>query len=265
MATLPIEKQNLGTYSAQEVIDFYDASQKMELPEKTIFEILKPELSGMTMLDVGVGGGRTTVFFAPHVKSYTAIDYSAGMIERCQPKFAKQFPEAKFFVGDARDLSRFGRASFDFVLFSLNGVDYIPGTSRSEFFRQARTVLKPGGYLSFSTHNLGFLKRLKIFSSVHVRINVFAMLKKMAHIRNLQRMNAEALRAAKTSDYVFINDGVHNGGLAQCYVRTQFQVGTLRECGFTDIRVFSSETGNEYLGQDAWLSAQDPWLYYLCK
>lgn len=243
MATTPIEKKNLETYSAQEVIDFYDTYQKLELPEETIFEILKTELSGMTVLDVGVGGGRTTEFLAPKVSSYTAIDYSAGMVERCRTKFSNKFPKAKFLVGDARDLSPFGKSNFNFVLFSLNGIDYVPGQSRIDFFRNARTITKPGGYLCFSTHNLGFLKRIRVLSAAHLSLNVFWMLKKITRIQKLKRMNAEALQAAKTSDYVFINDGAHNFGLAQCYVRTAFQVGMLRECGFTDIRVFSSQTG----------------------
>src|SRR5689334_21776172 len=88
----PINKQ---TYLSPKVIDFYSQNTDLQPPEKTIVQILAPMLSNAKMLDVGVGAGRTTEYFAPIVKSYTAFDFSAGMIDQCKAKYAARFPEAR--------------------------------------------------------------------------------------------------------------------------------------------------------------------------
>lgn len=38
----------------------------------------------MTMLDIGVGAGQTTPYFAQSVKEYIGIDYSSQMIQACR-------------------------------------------------------------------------------------------------------------------------------------------------------------------------------------
>ena len=75
----------------------------------------------MKMLDIGVGGGRTTLHFAPLVKEYVGIDYSQNMIKACQERFA----QVSFQTADARSMGIFKDSTFDFILFSYNGIDYI--------------------------------------------------------------------------------------------------------------------------------------------
>jgi ubiquinone/menaquinone biosynthesis C-methylase UbiE len=65
----------------------------------------------MNMLDIGVGGGRTTKYFFPLAKEYVGIDYSPEMIQACK----KKFPELRFEVADVRNLSLFGDGHFDFT------------------------------------------------------------------------------------------------------------------------------------------------------
>ena len=79
---------SIKTYSSPKVIRHYaEYSNKLQLPEKTIYEILYPNLSQMKMIDIGVGGGRTTTFFAPYVKEYIGVDFEEGMIDVCKEKF----------------------------------------------------------------------------------------------------------------------------------------------------------------------------------
>lgn len=259
------ETKNKTTYLSPEVIDYYGTYATLQPPEETIFRILDPTLSTARMLDVGVGGGRTTAFFAPKVKFYAAFDYSEGMIERCKAKFAGRFPDAEFFVGDAKDLSRFEDQSFDFVLFSFNGVDHMPISSRVSFLREARRLLAPGGQLCFSTHNISSLKNLTIASVVHFRFNMFAVWKKILRRMKIRRINAKQLAAAETSDFAFVTDGSHDFGLELCYVRTTYQIAMLRDSGFKTIRGYSFNTGKEYLSEKDFCAAEDPWLYYLCS
>lgn len=259
------EAKSKNTYLSPEVIDHYAKNESLQKPEQTIFDILKPKLVEMKMMDVGVGGGRTTVYFAPEVKSYSAFDYSEGMIERCKEKFAGRFPEAKFFVGDATNLSEFADGSFDFILFSFNGIDYMPIASRKKFLGEARRLLKPGGYFCFSTHNLAKLKQLTLASAFQFRLNVFAMMGKVSERMKVRKLNAAQFASLDKSDYVFINDATHGYGLEQCFIRTSFQLNLLREAGFKTVRGFSVETGKEFANDQELCASEESWNYYLCS
>jgi len=259
------EIKNKETYLSTKIIEYYGSCEELQPPEETIVGIIKPALSKLRMLDIGVGGGRTTHFLAPQVRSYTAIDYSEGMVEYCKAKFSGRFPDAKFLVGDAKDMSAFEEGSFDFILFSFNGIDYISMEGRVKVLQEVKRLLSPGGYFCFSTHNILPLKNLTITSAIHFRLNIFAVLKKVLRRIKITRLNKEQLAAARTGDFVYVNDGTHDFGLQHCFIRTSFQIRMLREAGFKSIRGFSLRTGKEFLNETDFCSAEDPWLYYLCN
>jgi len=258
----PINKQ---TYLSPKVIDFYSQSADLQPPEKTIVQILAPMLADAKMLDVGVGAGRTTEYFAPIVKSYTAVDFSAGMIECCRSKYSSRFPQARFAVGDAKDLKEFENEKFDFILFSFNGVDYMPVTARVQCLQKARTLLAPGGYLAFSTHNIFSLRKLTVGAVFKLRWNMLATMAKVARRMKVRKMNAAALRTIETSDYVFVNDGSHDFGLKQCFIRPSYQLQMLRDCGYQSIRVFELGSGKEHATEKDICSTEDGWIYFLCR
>jgi ubiquinone/menaquinone biosynthesis C-methylase UbiE len=258
----PINKQ---TYLSTKVIDYYSQYSDLQPPEKTIFQMLAPMLPQAKMLDVGVGAGRTTEYFAPLVKSYTAMDFSAGMIERCKNKYSAKFPEARFALGDAKDLQEFENEKFDFILFSFNGVDYMPIASRMQFLQKARRLLVPGGYLCFSTHNIFSLRRLTLRSAFQFRLNLFGALAKVARRMKVRMINASAFRTLETSDFVFFNDGTHDFGLKQCFVRPSFQIKMLRECGYQTIRAFDLGSGKEHATEKDICSTENGWIYFLCS
>jgi len=106
--------------------------------------------SSSAILDLGVGGGRTTPFLAQKASSYVGVDYIPAMIEECRRKF----PALEFKVADAANLSAFADASFDAVVFAFNGIDFvIPDSARMRCLQHIRRVLKPGGVVVFSSHN----------------------------------------------------------------------------------------------------------------
>ncbi|WP_394846974.1 class I SAM-dependent methyltransferase [Pendulispora brunnea] len=119
--------------------------------ETTILERLHVELPGMTMLDLGVGGGRTTEHFAPRVKRYIALDGSPATLRAWCKRFAGTPYE--FLLGDARTLP-FHDDTFDLVLFSRNGIDDVDHDDRGRVLREVRRVARHGGTFVFSTHNL---------------------------------------------------------------------------------------------------------------
>lgn len=98
------------------------------------------------VLDIGVGGGRTTDLLAGG-RDYVGIDYTAPMIERARAKH----PTLRFEHMDARDLSAFAPSSFDLVVFSFNGIDSVNPEGRLQILQEAFRVLAPGGQFVFST------------------------------------------------------------------------------------------------------------------
>jgi SAM-dependent methyltransferase len=139
---------NILIYNAPAVAEYYAALNYLTPCEQLLFEAyLKP---AMAILDLGVGGGRTTPYLSSIAARYVGVDYAAEMIARCR----KKFPHLEFEVADAADLSRFPSSSFDAVVFAFNGMDYvIPDESRFRALQEISRVLVPDGILIFSSHN----------------------------------------------------------------------------------------------------------------
>jgi SAM-dependent methyltransferase len=139
---------NLQTYDAPEVAAHYAALDYLTPCERVLFETYIPR--GSAILDLGVGGGRTTSYLANRASRYVGVDYAPVMVWACQSKF----PELEFVVADAANLAAFPDASFDAVVFAFNGIDYVlPEQSRRSCFAHIQRILKAKGVLIFSSHN----------------------------------------------------------------------------------------------------------------
>jgi SAM-dependent methyltransferase len=149
------DNSNQTRFSSPEVVEFYSKHEELEPAERTLFDnYLKPD---MRVLDVGVGGGRTTKYLSSIVRHYIGIDYSRRMIDACR----NRFPESTFFVADASDLSLFGNGSFDAVIFSFNGIDFLESElQRHRFLEHCVRILSDKGFLIFSSHNAHYLCRV---------------------------------------------------------------------------------------------------------
>jgi ubiquinone/menaquinone biosynthesis C-methylase UbiE len=141
-------------YDSKDFVDDYLPQTELQIPEKAIIEELRSELPHFRMLDIGVGTGRTTKHFAGLVKEYVGVDYSSAMVKACREKF----PEYKLEWADAKNLTLFDDAYFDFVMFSFNGIDAVEHKDRLAILREIRRVLRKGGYFCFSTLNLNSWK-----------------------------------------------------------------------------------------------------------
>ncbi len=148
---------NKIVYESEDIIRFYTEQNDLQKPETTILTELRNKLPKMRMLDIGVGGGRTTTHFAFLAKEYLGIDYSSQMINACIKKFHGSPQKISFLTADARTMKSFKDNSFDFVLFSFNGIDYMDHEDRLASLREIRRLIRSGGYFCFSTHNLNFL------------------------------------------------------------------------------------------------------------
>jgi len=144
----PEPDPNIPIYNAPAVAEYYAELKYLTPCERFLFEeYLRP---GMAILDLGVGGGRTTAYLSSIAARYVGVDYASEMVAACR----KKFPQLEFETENASDLSRFATSSFDAVVMAFNGMDYvIPNEARFRALHEIRRVLKPEGILIFSSHN----------------------------------------------------------------------------------------------------------------
>jgi SAM-dependent methyltransferase len=142
------EDRTWRTYQKQDIVTFYDELRHLVPTEELLFEEYVPR--GARLLDIGVGAGRTTRYLAPRAGKYVAIDYADAMVQRCRARF----PELEFHTMDATDMRAFPDASFDVVVFSLNGLGTLPtDDARARCVAECARLLPPQGRFIFSLHN----------------------------------------------------------------------------------------------------------------
>ena len=255
--------RNHDTYKTSSIVWHYTQLSKLQPAEKTILDLLQSRLPTMKMLDIGIGGGRTTKHFAPLAGEYTGIDYSAEMISACQQRFANSAQPMTLEVGDARSLGQFVDDTFDFILFSFNGIDYASPSDRLQILQEICRVGKPGGYFFFSSHNLQsmaaeFDYKTKLSLNPlksYVNLVMLGLLK----LNNLA-ITREQLRDA---DYLVIKDESHNFRLQTYYIRPQAQIKQLA-LDFHNIEIYSWKSGLLITNSHELSINSDQWLYYLC-
>jgi ubiquinone/menaquinone biosynthesis C-methylase UbiE len=256
------EKDNQNAYSSWSIVQYYARLKALQPAEQTILDRFKDRWSTIRMLDIGVGGGRTTQHFSHATADYIGIDYSAEMIAACENRFLDS-PQTSFEIADARDMSQFEDNSFDFILFSFNGIDYISHTDRLKVLQEISRVGKSGGFFFFSSHNLQAFEREFNFKSqlsfnplkTYTNLVMFALLRTFNPSLTLQKL--------KTASYAIVKDESHNFRLNTYYVRHQEQLDQLGP-NFSDIKSYSWKTGLELTNEQELNANSDLWLYYLC-
>jgi len=102
------------------------------------------------VLDVGVGGGRTTELLAADARSYVGIDISPEMLDVARDRF----PDQDLREGSAVDLRGLPDAAYDLVLFSFNGLDSLDHGDRGAALAAMARVTRRTGRVLFSSLNL---------------------------------------------------------------------------------------------------------------
>jgi SAM-dependent methyltransferase len=252
----------------QEVFDgVADSYTQLELMagERAVMRRLRDRLSGLEMLDLGVGAGRTGYTFAALVERYVGVDYSPRMIERARALLGDE-PGVELLVGDARDLSPVP-GSFDFALFSYNGIDAVDHEDRMRILGQVRGKLKPGGLFFFSSHSLGALplsmrRRRGRRRSRRMPLQVAEFGLDLRYGRRVRRSNRLLdLDAARQQGWAIIRDPAHGFQLDVYYIEPTAQLAQLREAGLEPVAVID-ESGHEV---DPAEPRRDAWLNYLCR
>ena len=254
---------NKETYAKSNIVWHYTQLSLLQPAEKTILALFQDRLSTMKMLDIGIGGGRTTKHFAPLVEEYIGIDYSAEMIAACQQRFTNYSHNISLEVADARNMGQFADNSFDFILFSFNGIDYVDHRDRLEILQEVKRVGKPGCYFFFSSHNLQSIANEFDYKK-QISLNPFKTYVNLAMFTLLRLFNFSITsKQLRTADYLIIRDESHNFRLQTYYIRPEVQVQQLAT-NFNDIEIYSWQTGQKILDSSNQYLNSDMWLYYLC-
>jgi ubiquinone/menaquinone biosynthesis C-methylase UbiE len=195
---------NLDLYNRADVVAFYDQSAGLMPPERHVLTHYVP--AGLDILDIGVGGGRTTAFLAPSARRYLGIDYSDAMVAACRAKY----PAFEFAQADATDLSALADASFDVAFFSFNGIDCIPtDTGRIACLKEMRRVVRPNGVVIISSHNARVLGVYPQLAGAGPARKLWRLLRSaLVSVRlSLRTLRSKAYRQGSG----FILDPVHGG------------------------------------------------------
>lgn len=248
-----MNQYNLDTYKNSRVVDWYNRLEGLTPAEAAQFNTV--DLGTAVVLDIGIGGGRTTAALLAQCSRYTGIDYSESFVHSVRRKY----PAADLRTVDARDLSAFSNASFDLVNFSFNGIDYVDLEGRNAIFAEVARVLKPGGQFFFSTHNRshpGFNRPPWTAGHLHwtTRLKTFLKLLpwQLRHLRN-KRQNIDH------GTYAIINDSAHSYSLLTFYTSPQFLRDQLIAHGFSDLHFLN---GNGHEVSDDKL---DDWIIVTCR
>ena len=242
---------NLAKYNDASVVALYAGMNELQDCERLLFERhLKP---GMAILDMGVGGGRTTPYLSKIAGRYVGADYSVAMVEACRTKFKG----LEFRHCDATNMAQFADAEFDAVVFSFNGIDYIrTDESRARSLEEIGRVLRAGGIFIFSSHNAKMLLIWPQLRSARGRQIPWRIL--LALAKSLKLLTRAIRSSAFYAGMGYIVDSVH-GGLATYTSTPKTMAPQLEAAGMEIIEL----VGGHYPEvKAAWLT---PWHYYACR
>lgn len=250
-----IDKINKEIYERADVLKHYETINFIIKPEQTLLRKLLPLIKDRKILDIGIGGGRTTQFLLEISKDYTGIDYSTGFVELVKEKHK----DVDIRRCDARDLKIFSDNSFDFILFSLNGIDYIIHEDRMKALKEIYRVLKPHGFFMFSTHNRDYRYFNKLPWQEKTEFKVSYLKSCFYSLYYLPKHLNMRKHHKCTTQYAIINDNAHGYSMLTYYINIGEQVKQLKVIGFESIEAYDME------GKSVDSDNSSPWIYYLAK
>ncbi len=228
---------NKLSFARADVVRYYQNTEVLTKAETVLFEKLSPKIKDSKILDIGVGGGRTTKYLLPLSRDYTGVDYVAQYAEETGEKY----PDANVLWGDARDLKDFEDETFDFVLFSFNGLDSVSNDDRLKALKEIFRVLKTGGIFMFSSHNRDYqyFNKFPWQQKIHFSLSYLIFnLHCLYHLPNHFKLKKHEIH---TEDYAVINDGDHRYSLLLYYINIEKQIKQLNNIGFSEIEAFNAD------------------------
>lgn len=251
--------KNQQIYESEKVVRNYKRLNKLYPAEKILYEIVKNKQIRKTMLDLGIGTGRTTIFFQPLFNHYIGIDFSSGMIDVCRKRFTN-LTNTEFINADAASMPELPVKKFDFILFSLNGIDYLKNLEeRKNLLSNIYSLLDNNGFFAFSTHNTKTLARLYSFQLP--KRNPFRIITEYFRYKKLRKINGSAPEFLN-KEFCQLYDGGEYFNALTSYILPSYQLTILKNSGFKEIQTIDIK-GN-IIPIDKVDSCEDNWIHYLC-
>lgn len=223
-------------------------------PEEVVIERFRQSWKNWSFLDLGVGAGRTTGYFAALMGRYVGSDFATVMVETCRRKY----PQYEIVQEDARSL-RFESGTFDFVAFSYNGLGDIPEPDIPKALREIARVLKPGGWYFFSQHNLWWAPSIfQVKFSRHPR----RLAQSLYRTFKFRRVN-RGWRSVTSQDAKVVHDYPFAFDMGVYYIKPEAQRRQLLEHGFRAPMIFRNSNGEEI--DAAADTREEPFLHYLAQ
>lgn len=146
--TRDILRDNIGSYLGDQARKDWGVGSGL-FPAETVIIARHFPPAPARILDLGCGGGRTTLALEAAGYDVEAIDLSEDLVDEAR----RHVRRAHVQLMDARTLA-FPDASFDAALFSFNGLDCVhPSRERARVLEEVHRVLKPGAPFYYSGHN----------------------------------------------------------------------------------------------------------------
>lgn len=246
---------NKSTYSRPEVVKYYQNNETLLKAEDVLLQKLTPAIKNSKILDIGIGGGRTTHHLLQISDEYTGVDYVPQFAEETQEKY----PAAKILCCDATNLVEFVNETYDFVLFSYNGIDSISHEQRLLVLDEANRVLKKGGTFMFSSHNRNYkyFNKLPWRRKIEYSRSFFHFyFYCLYHLPKHYKMKQHEIF---TDEYAFVNDGDHRYSLLLYYIGIDRQIEQLNKAGFKNVEAYDQDGG--LVKSDS----ESHWIYYLAE
>lgn len=213
-------------------------------PEREIIVKFKADWHKFRVLDIGVGTGRTSMTFAAIAKEYVGIDYSLGMINRCKSVIGEN-ASTKLLYADARNLSDFYNDQFDFIFFSLNGIDSVSHEERLTILSEVRKVVKTNGYFFFSTHSIfsfPFKKKPLTLNRNNIIRSLYNCWKSIKFNYQLSVLYKNIdQKAVLTKPWTILISGDHDFKMPIYLINPGYQVKQLYEQGFDVVSVYDQK------------------------
>lgn len=150
---------NLAYYESRDAVDTYSFYRLLKEEEYLFWKYFR---AGDNVLDLACGVGRTTLLLHEMGMRVRGIDRSKRFVEVAR----RRFPYLDIEAGSYDHIQEEG-SSFTNIVIGLNSIDCaFPEAQRLTVLRECARVLKPGGILIYSSHNL---KSLHWFSPYYGR------------------------------------------------------------------------------------------------
>lgn len=216
---------NAGVWRRGSFVRAYKSSE-LRPPETVLLERHRDALAGR-VLELGCGAGRVTRHLAAIARELHALDIAEAMVEEARASL----PDVHFHVRDMTDLEPFEPGSFDAVVATYNVLDVLDDSERGAQLDRIRALLRPGGKLIMSTHNVAVLPSLRGpgIRMTHPRTFVADIVRLPRRVRNRRRL----LPLERTeSRYSIVNDSGHDYSLLHYYIARDDQGRQFAEHGF---------------------------------